>query len=184
MPIVGRFGSLAGLGSLILPGGAMESIATVSVGSGGASSIAFSDIPGGFQHLQVRGALRHNTADRGSTIRFNSDSGNNYAWHRVFGDGASATASATTSTSNIFAHVGAASTADAVGGFVLDILDYGNTSKNKTTRSLTGTDANGNGYVMLTSGLWMSTSAVTSITFTVDGNYEQFSTVALYGVRA
>jgi hypothetical protein len=32
MPIIGRFGSLAGLGSLILPGGAMESIATVTVG--------------------------------------------------------------------------------------------------------------------------------------------------------
>ncbi len=45
MPIVGQFGSLAGFG--MFPGGAFESIATVTVGSGGASSIEFASIPSG-----------------------------------------------------------------------------------------------------------------------------------------
>ena len=42
--------------------GDFESIATVTVGSGGASSIEFTSIPGTYQHLQVRGLLRQSSS--------------------------------------------------------------------------------------------------------------------------
>ena len=188
MPIVGRFGSLAGMGSLILPGGAMESIATVSVGSGGSASVTFSDISASFQHLQIRGVSKTAGAGDGLWMRLNGDTGSNYAYHLLYGNGASAAAAAGTSQTQTVAgnQTYSGTNASTFSGFVLDILDYASTSKNKTMRSLSGYDLNGSGDIRLSSGLWMSTSAVTSITLRDAGgsNLQQHSTFALYGIRS
>jgi hypothetical protein len=67
---------------------------------------------------------------------------------------------------------------------VASILDYTNTNKYKTSRILCGYDANGSGFSLLYSGLWQNTAAITSITmFPNSGNFEQYSSFALYGVR-
>jgi hypothetical protein len=70
---------------------------------------------------------------------------------------------------------------------VIDILDYANTNKYKTYRVLSGVDTNGTspvGYVDFESALWLSTSAVNSITITLpSGNYAQYSQFALYGIK-
>jgi hypothetical protein len=67
----------------------------------------------------------------------------------------------------------------------MDIVDYTNTNKYKTSRAFAGFDANGSGMLAVTSGLWMSTTAINSITFTSDasGNFAQYSSFALYGVK-
>ena len=187
MPLVGRFGSLAGLGSLILPGGAMESIATVSVGSGGASSIEFTSIPGTYQHLQIRLTARTTrTASEldGMNIRFNSDSGGNYSQHWVQGNGAAAAAAGYASqTRGWLGYFG--TNGGQIGCGVVDILDYASTSKNKTVRTVSGTDANGSGMVTIDSSAWFNTSAITSILIYPDYNpFAQHSTAALYGLRA
>lgn len=186
MPIVGQFGSLAGLGSLVLPGGAMESIATVTVGSGGASSITFSDLPSGFQHLQIRLIGRCTSTGNFVNIEVNSDTGSNYAVHRLSGDGASAAAAAGTSTASTSqAYLSSSSsTASVFGAAVIDLLDYASTTKNKTFRSLTGFDNNGSGQIHIRSGLWMSTNAVTSLKLTMESNnFAQHTTAALYAIR-
>jgi hypothetical protein len=76
-------------------------------------------------------------------------------------------------------------TSTAYGAFIVDILDYTNTNKNRTIRSLNGFDANGSGQVQLVSTLFTSASAITSITiFTyASGNIEQYSSFALYGIK-
>lgn len=67
---------------------------------------------------------------------------------------------------------------------ILDILDYSNTSKNKTARSLRGCDNNGSGYVGLQSSLWINTSAISQLEIFVNGStFNQFSTFALYGIK-
>ena len=185
MPIVGQFGSLAGFG--VFPGGALESIATVTVGSGGSTSLTFSDIPGGFQHLQLRVALIANTASGGGAqygyVRFNSDTGTNYAWHNIYGTGSAVSVESGTSVNRIQTLYTDSATYLSVG--VIDILDYASTSKNKTLRRFTGRDFNGSGVVDVGSGLWMSTSAVTAVSITATTNsFGQYSTAALYGVRA
>ena len=189
MPIVGQFGSLAGLGSLILPGGVMESIQTVTLSNSTTSSVTFSDV-GGYQHLQIRGLIRNTRAASvdGSTMtmRFNSDTGSNYFSHRLRGDGvASANAYTTRSSLYMVDYASDSATASVFTAFVIDILDYGSTSKNKTVRSLQGADFNGSGYVNIMSGAWNSTSAVTSITL-LDAtyNFKQYSTFALFGIRS
>lgn len=187
MPIVGQFGSLAGLGSLILPGGAMESIATVSVGSGGASSIEFTSIPGTYQHLQIRYVLRGDRSGGFTNVQvqFNGDTGANYARHLLRGDGGSPAAFGSSDIINYQYTSAAGATASVFGAGIIDILDYGSTSKTKTVRALSGYDSNGSGYVALSSGLWNSTSATTSLKLLPDtGNWVQHCTVALYGLRA
>jgi hypothetical protein len=77
------------------------------------------------------------------------------------------------------------SAASIFGVLVLDILDYANTSKTKTTRTLMGYDKNGAGKVTLTSGLWNNTSAISSISIVPkDGSsWAEYSSFALYGIK-
>jgi hypothetical protein len=170
-------------------GGDYESIATVTVGAGGASSISFTSIPSTYQHLQVRGIARSTYASGNIDIlqmQINSDTGNNYAWHWLFGDGSSAGAGAASTTSNItFRDINNANTtASTFGAAVIDILDYSNTNKYKTTRTLVGYDANGNGKINFDSGVWMSTSAISSFTIVCgNANFAQYSSFALYGIK-
>jgi len=182
-------GVIASSGGAAVAGGDYESIATVTVGSGGAANVTFSSIPSTYQHLQIRYIVRSTQAstETGINARLNSDTGSNYAWHYLFGDGASAAAGAgSTQTSiNLVNVAGGNATASSFAAGVLDVLDYANTSKYKTLRLLQGWDGNGSGRVNLSSGLWMSTSANNAIQFyPSSGNWAQYSSFALYGIKA
>jgi hypothetical protein len=162
---------------------AYESIATVNVGSGGTTTITFSSIPSTYKHLQIR-FIANNVSNSDVKAQFNGDIASNYARHYVYGDGASAAAGANPSDSAMsFGYVPNA-TANIFGAGIVDILDYANTNKYKTTRSLAGNDKNGSGLMVLYSSLWQSTSAVSSITmFPGAGNFNQYSSFALYGIK-
>lgn len=117
-------------------------------------------------------------------MQFNSDTGSNYSWHVLYGTGASALAAGGGSNSFMYASNIASATSNFTGG-VIDILDYASTSKYKTMRTLGGYDANGSGEIALFSGLWQSTSALTSIKLypNSSGTYSQYSHFALYGIK-
>jgi hypothetical protein len=71
-------------------------------------------------------------------------------------------------------------------GFVIDILDYANTNKYKTIKSLNGTDTNGGGLILFDSSSWRSTAAITSIKFfskDISRDLNQYSSFALYGIK-
>lgn len=178
-------------GTLTAPGdvdpGAMIPLITTTL-STTTASVTFSNIPAVYSHLQIRGIARTNAASTADypQIRFNSDSGSNYAHHLLYGDGSAAGVAATTSTDIISASyiTGVNSTASIFGAFVIDVLDYANTSKYKTMRALGGADQNGSGQLRYYSGLWMSTSAINSITITAfTGSFVQYSQFALYGIK-
>jgi hypothetical protein len=115
-------------------------------------------------------------------MRFNGDTGNNYAWHEVFAGAVPAVTGSGAASSVSFMKV--AYTDVNPGVAVIDILDYTNVNKNKVMRSLCGTDNNGSGYVLLRSGLWMNTSAITSVTiFPNSGAITANGTFALYGIK-
>ena len=163
---------------------AYESIATYTTTSGGTSSISFTSIPSTYKHLQIRGIARSATVNLNTLIRFNSDSGNNYATHYLLGNGSSSSAGAETSTSRFYVDIVTASSTFYAAS-VVDILDYANTNKYKTVRTLAGQDLNGSGTVWLVSGLWQNTNAVTTVTLTLDGgnNFAQYTSFALYGIK-
>lgn len=181
MPILGIMAS-AMSANLFAPAGAYDSISSITL-SAAASTITFSGIPSTYTHLQLRISELASSAGDNCSIQFNSDTASNYSWHYLYGNGASAGSSAgATQTNGILYTSTAASSYPNVG--VADILDYANTNKYKTVRSLGGCDANGSGTVSLFSTNWRSTSAITSIKLLrTGGNFNTYSSFALYGVR-
>jgi hypothetical protein len=172
---------------------------SATVPSGGVASITFSNIPQNYTHLQVRCLLRSNRATfaiDNLKIQFNGDtSASSYATHILDGDGATAASSAyasgslNTACAGNFVAASGASTG-VFGASVVDILQYTNTSINKTVRGIGGVDNNSGGgstfgMSSFASGLWLNTSAITSITISGfnGGTLSEFSQAALYGVK-
>ena len=164
-----------------------ESISTATVGSGGASSVTFSSIPATYKHLQVRYIGRTDWAVSGADFLYslNSDTTNsNYAYHRLGGDGSAAFAQASTSSRIVGINNGSSAGTSMFGAGVMDILDYTDTNKNTTIRNLVGSDRNGSGLVGLYSNLWLNTAAVTTLSLIPEnGNWVQYSSFALYGIK-
>jgi hypothetical protein len=182
------------LASKFTPQGDFESIATINVGSSGAATYSFTNIPQTYQHLQIRALLRANLASyvfTGLTFRVgngSADSGSNYAYHRLYGNGASVSADsgANQSTMTSFYITANDAGANTFCANIVDILDYRDTNKFKTIRSLSGFDNNGSGSIYYDSGLWRSTSAINTLEFTIGGagvTIRQHSQFALYGIK-
>jgi hypothetical protein len=181
-PILGIYASQ--ISGHLLPFGAYDSIATTTVGAGGTSTITFSSIPSTYTHLQIR-AIARDSATGSAKVTFNSDTASNYSAHALYGEGTTAAAASLLTTYIPIQRSGFIAIAtNTFSGIVMDILDYANTNKYKTTRSLAGWDANGTGYINFESGSWRNTAAITSITITSNGTaYQQYSSFALYGIK-
>ncbi len=168
--------------------GSYESIATINVGSGGSSSINFTSIPLTYTHLQIRIIGRTNRAAVYDAVRlrFNSDTGANYAEHGVYGDGATVAAYGIANATGSYTYriAGGSAPSNTQGVIIIDILDYANTNKYKTLRSLGGVDANtSGGNLYFNSGLWMNTAAINNIILEPIGLLQQYSQFALYGIK-
>ena len=189
MPILGiiasSFRSAAG------PTGAYDSLATVTVGSTAVSSITFAGIPSGYKHLQIRTLVKSNWSGNAVSyaMTLNGDSTANYSYHEFYGSGTSAAAAGSANTSYMYAGlILGSTTATTFGANVIDLLDYANVNKYKTSRVLAGADINGaGGYVELMSSSWRNTAAVTSITLSLISGYgtlfSEYSSFALYGIK-
>lgn len=173
--------------------GSFYSIASTT-GTGSSATISFTSIPSTYQHLQLRWIAQSTdtsvTGNIALNITLNSDTGNNYAYHYVYGDGSVVTASGQTSKPNFPFFGGAWRSTSATNTYsvgIADIQDYAVTSKYKTLRTISGGDGNtgtASGQLFLQSALWMSSSAINSITLVANnGNFTTGSTFALYGLK-
>lgn len=166
--------------------GDFESIQTYSSISG-QNSITFSSIPQTFKHLQIRTSTLA-TTDGYIESRVNADSGSNYAWHILTGQGSATGASGQPSQTKLRI-TGFNNQMDTTNPYVsiTDILDYTNTNKYTTFRTLSGLDSNGAGDINLISGVWLNSAAVTSIEFflspTSAKTFRTGSHIALYGIK-
>ena len=188
-PILGIYASQ--ISGHLVPPNSYASIATVPLQT---SSVGvFQNIPQTYTHLQVR-VMTH---DSGATspidiaLRVGSsttavDSGSNYAWHRLYGNGTGAYSDNGTSQSFISCAFcpGSGISSSIMGIAVIDILDYTNTNKYKTVRSLGGYDANGSGNANFHSGIWLNTAAIQSLSvFAGSGGTTANNIFALYGIK-
>lgn len=163
----------------------MQFIASLSPGN--AVNTVFNNIPQTFTHLQLRIFARtaYASTDWETFIQLNSDAGANYTYHIFYGNGSSPSSAGFTGQN--YARIGqipgANATANIFGVAIVDILDYTNTNKNTTIRSLGGYDLNGSGMTGLWSSVWLNTAAVTSIGLgTANTNFATGSTAQLYGI--
>ena len=154
------------------------------------SSVTFSSIPSTYKHLQLRATARSTYAATlgGFAFRFNSDTGSNYTYHILDGDTVQASGFAGTSQTNglVTLITGSTATANAFGVAICDILDYTNTSKNKTVRTLGGRlSTYQNSNIRLGSSAWLSTASVSSLTLFdhIGGSFVSGSRFSLYGIK-
>jgi hypothetical protein len=163
-------------------------ISSVTVGSGGAANITFSSIPATFTDLLIKVSARTNRADDSDDLylTFNGIS-SGYSTRNLEGGG-------TTVSSDSFAGIStkigrmsqnaANNTANTFGNAEVYIPNY-TSSKIKSISIDNVREHNGTyGSLNFIAGLWSYSGqpAITSITFTPNGNFVQYSTAYLYGI--
>lgn len=159
-----------------------EPIATQTLGSN-ASSVTFSSIPGTYTDLVVIAWTKPYSGSEGALrLRFNSDSGNNYSNTYVSGDGTSATSGRNSNASNIAITTGNSLNNPRQPVYITHIMNYANTTTYKTALTRTSESS---AYVDAWVGLWRSTSAITTLTYsTTYLDIGAGSTFTLYGILA
>ena len=165
-------------------------IQTTVVGATPVASVEFdvSDYAGVYRHLKIVSAIRTTRASSSADflkITFNSDT-TGYARHALYSNGSTPASYGLTDIIGTSDFPASTSPANQYGAFVMDILDPFNTNKNTTIRLLGGS-AGSPSQIMLTSGLWVDTTPVSSIKFepgNVSSNIDQYSRFSVYGVTA
>jgi hypothetical protein len=144
----------------------------------------------GYQHLQIRAVSRTEQSGtaRAMALRLNGDSGNNYAWHILDGDGSTVTSRNGTSQNVVYAGQtqGSGSAANAFVVGVIDLLDPFETTKNKTLRALGGSVGTGTQFIRLYSGFRNNTAAINSVTLYAEdlsSNFVIGSRFSIYGLK-
>ena len=157
-----------------------EPIATTTLGSATAT-ISFTSISASYTDIRVVLVGSHETTATTLRMQVNSDTGTNYSYTELIGDGATATSSRGTSSSRI--NCGNANFNNTQPSLItVDWFSYAG-STNKTCLVTASQDRNGSGSVLRTVGLWRSTSAITSVQlFPASGNFATGTTATLYGI--
>jgi hypothetical protein len=158
-------------------GATYEPIATTTLGSA-AASVTFSSISGAYTDLVLvfGGSV---SAFGNLRIQVNSDTGSNYSWTRLLGDGS--TASSDRGSAQTFINIAILDT-NTIGNSIVHLQNYSNTTTYKTV--LTRGNSTGT-YLGANVGLWRSASAINSITvLTSTGNINSSTVISLYGIKA
>jgi len=184
MPILGVIASSYFNNPAPVDTGAMIALGTVTVPSGGSVFIEFTSIPNTYKHLQIRGILQQNVSTdwRGTYMNFNNDTGSNYWWQTLGGNGTSAYSGSSSSQTYLSGGV-ASGTTGIWNPTVIDILDYAS-AKKKVAKVFYGAERNTTpSFMEYLTGTWNNTSAITSIKITVNAtNFTQYTQLALYGI--
>ena len=145
------------------------------------TEVTFSSISGGYRDIVI---VCDGIPTSGSAlplaIRFNGDTGTNYPWVRMGGDGSTTYSFASTTQNRIYAY-GPNLGTDQRTGFLAQVMDYSATDKHKSV--LVRTNA-AQSDVTAYAGRWANTAAITSITVTgVNTNAMGAGTsIYLYGI--
>ena len=112
------------------------------------------------------------------SLNYNSDTtASNYYRHALLGDGSSA------STQEAQQFYAGSLTDNAWASNIIDILDYTNTNKYKTVRSLSGDDQNGSGNIGFFKPLYANYCNHFNQHRSQSANFATNSQFALYGIK-
>lgn len=163
-----------------------KKIASVTVGSGGATAIEFTSIPATYTDLIMFLSVRLNVNDASMYMRFNGST-SGYSGRYLIGDGSSASSgswSASAADNFVYA-VRSTYTASTFTNTLIYIPNYGS-SNNKSYSTDQVTENNSTTSLqILTAGLWANSAAISSIKFFYTGTANdlvQYSTATLYGI--
>ena len=145
------------------------------------TTVTFSSIPATYTDLVlVANVTNYNASVEDCDVRFNSDTGTNYSWTRIEGDGSVTGSGRGTSTTSIPLALAASGSGGGVA--IWNIQDYANATTYKTALYRNNLPAT---KVQAYVGLWRSTAAISTITLTKGGNgFAAGCTFKLYGIEA
>jgi hypothetical protein len=160
-----------------------EAIATVTVGSGGAATMAFSSIPATYTDLLLKVSARTDQASVTSEYNVTlNGSSSNITLRGLYGNGSSA--GSQTLTRHPMLGTGSTATSNTFGNSELYIPNYAG-SNNKSSSSDAVAESNTTTvFSYLNAALWSDSAAITSVTLTPDsGSFVQYSSATLYGIK-
>lgn len=171
-------------------GSTYEPIATTTLGSA-TGSYTFSSIPGTYTDLIID-LTGTSTAAVNVALRFNgNNTGTSYSWttlnNRSESPGTAVVSARTANVSYLYANQYTAFTTNAIAQSKINIMNYSNTTTNKTLliRSATApgnTTFSGNEVIV---GMWRNTNAITSVQIIADGStFAAGSIFTIYGITA
>jgi len=154
-------------------------IATTTLGSA-AASYTFSSIASTYTDLVLIINGKTTASGEQATVRYNSDTGNNYSATSIYGDGSSA---ASGRSSNISFVPNGWFNATVPATTIIQVQNYSNTTTYKTSIMRSNDTSS---YIQANVGLWRSTSAINSIVIALSsgGNWATGTTFTLYGIAA
>ena len=158
-------------------------IASVSVGSGGASSIDFTSIPSTYTDLMIYFSPRSTnvSATYGATIQFNS-SGSNFSYRALYGSGS--VAGSYSDTASWLGEVPAAtSTSNTFGNVSIYIPNYAGSTNKSFSIDNVGENNGTAARADLIAELWSNTAAINSVKLQSAVNFAQYTTAVLYGIN-
>ena len=165
-------------------------ISSVTVGSGGTSSIDFTSIPATYTDLCLNLSLRSDGAlNYGTNIKlvFNGSTTAVYSSKRLEGYDSSAGSNQTSSLGYQDSSLATndAITANTFGSATIYIPNYaGSANKSSSADYVVPKNATTLWDIGLNANLWANTSAITSIAITSsNGIWKQYSTAYLYGIK-
>jgi hypothetical protein len=163
-----------------------ELIASSTVGSGGAASFTFSSIASTWTDLVLK--LSGRTDNGGNEVNISisiNGSTSNFSQKGLYGDGSAAGSFSRADNLNIVLVVASGATASTFGNAEFYLPNYaGSTNKSFSVDDVSETNGT-TAYAQMHAGLWSNTAAITSIALTPQGagNFVQYSTAYLYGVK-
>ena len=166
-----------------MPAGATyEPLATTTLAVAN-SDITFSSIPGTYTDLRVVFQGVANSGTMQAYMRLNGNTGSNYSYTILEGNGTTAASSRVTNDTAMYLSYESLNTT-APGLAIIDIFSYAG-STNKTVLIQHSVDKNGSGRVARSVQLFRSTSAITTVLITGLGtNFGVGTTATLYGIKA
>ena len=160
-------------------------IASVTVGGGGAASMAFTSIPATYTDLCIKLSGRSANASNFDNPRLTiNGSTSTFSRREIYAESGSVGSEAVSD--RLIGVVPAASaTSSTFGSLDFYLPNYsGSANKSYSVDSVTENNSTTQGMWML-AGLWSTTSAITDITITLNtaANFVQYSTATLYGIK-
>jgi hypothetical protein len=156
-----------------------EPIATTTLSST-ASIITFSSIPSTYTDLFLVVACLDNGGGR-TRLRLNGDSATNYSRTNLVGNGSGSASYSGTNEAQFDLSVAAGTSSTNPTAQMISINNYANTTTNKTILSRYNLAS---GAVEMMTGLYRSTSAITSVSYFTQGTMQVGTTATLYGIKA
>ena len=159
-------------------------IATVTVGAGGAATMAFSSIPSTYTDLMLLYSARA-AEPTGSFYEVSvtlNGSTTGFTARQLYGDGSTAASSSpTTRQVGLIGNV--TTTSNTFNNNMIYFPNYaGSTNKSYSVDAVTENNAT-TAYANIVAGLWSNTAAINSISLAVtSNNFVQYSTATLYGI--